>query len=307
MSFLSAEVGEHLWPRVISWRENPSPNDPAWVDIRCQSRDGAAIFGRCLNAGGNAPGTMLYAHGFCSNGGAHQGLAYRLREQFACHVILPDLRHHGLSENRPPSFGTAEAWDLAACLDWAEQNDLPKPFSVIGGSMGGMAVQRLVVEDARVSNAVCIHTPGWPWDAIGKVISWNVDGCLGNLPLPVRTAIQPLEMGTAGLGNMINEAYGFDILRDGDPRCHTPNPPGEPRILYFIGEDDPYEPDKSRQVWQHFYPHEDACEGVWPGDAPHQRKFFLTIPGFRHNPPGPTVFEWDGFWPLLHSFFGHRE
>jgi pimeloyl-ACP methyl ester carboxylesterase len=303
MNFLANNLNRLVWPRFISSRDNPKPEDPAWMEFRRDSCDGVSIFGRCLRAGDDARGTIVFVHGFTTNGGVFRDLAYQLRDRLGMHVITPDLRHHGLSGDRPPTFGTAESWDLAACLDWAEETGLPRPFSVMGESLGGMAVQRLIVEDARVDHAVCIHPPGWPWDAIGKNVAWSMDGILANLPPPARALISPLKDKAVGVGQAINEAYGFDILNDGDPRCHTPNPPGNPRILYIFGEDDPYEPDKARQVWRHFYPEETAREGAWPGDGPKQKKYFITVPGFRHFPPGPTVFEWDGFWPLIESFF----
>jgi pimeloyl-ACP methyl ester carboxylesterase len=290
---------------VIGSRDNPTPEDPAWKELSRHSRDGVPIFGRCLRAGDVARGTLIFVHGFTMNGGSFRDLAYQLRERLGMHIITPDLRHHGRSGDRAPTFGTAESWDIAACLDWAGENGLPRPYSVMGESLGAMAVQRLAVEDARVSNVFCIHPPGWPWDAVGKVVSWNMDGFLGNLPPPLRSILSRFRDKAVGIGNLINASYGFEILRDGDPRAHTPNPPGNPRILYVIGEDDPYEPDKARQVWRHFYPETEAQEGVWPGDAPKQKKYFITVPGFRHFPPGPTVFEWDGFWPLIESFFGN--
>lgn len=165
-----------------------------------------------------------------------------------------DIPHRGLSGDRPPTFGTAESWDIAACLDWAKANGLPRPFAVMGESLGGMATQRLIVEDKRVDHAVCIHPPGWPWDAIGKNVAWNIEGILATLPPPVRAVLSPIKDKAVQIGQLINEAYGFDFLNDGNPRCHTANPPGNPRILYIFGEDDPYEPEKARQGWLHFYP-----------------------------------------------------
>lgn len=296
-------IHRNLWPRLISWRENSTPDDSSWSEFEATSRDGISIFGRCLSAGDNARGTLIFVHGFMSNGSSFRDLAYTLRDLLQMHIITPDLRHHGRSGDRSPTFGTAESWDIAACLDWAESQQLTPPFSVMGESLGAMATQRLIVEDTRVANAFCIHPPGWPWDALGKVVSWNFEGICEKLPHTVKSVLFAFKDHLVAVGRLIDKEYGFEILKDGDPRWHSPNPPGNTRILYVIGEDDPYEPDKARQVWNNFYPDEAAVEGVCPSDAPDQKKYFITVPDFRHFPPGPTVFEWDGFLPLVESFF----
>lgn len=125
---LSKAIHSRVWPRIICNRDNPSFDDPAWVEFERGSRDGVRIFGRCLRADCEALGTVVFAHGFTINGGYYQDFACRLRHEFRVNVILPDLRHHGRSDDRPPTFGTAESWDMVACLDWAEQNNLQRPF-----------------------------------------------------------------------------------------------------------------------------------------------------------------------------------
>jgi len=302
-SLVGEQVNRRIWPLFITNRENSTPDDPAWREFRRDSRDGVSIFGRCLSGGEDARGTLIFVHGFTTNGGIFRDFAYDLRDNLRVNVITPDLRHHGLSGDKPPTFGTGEAWDVVACLNWAEENGLRRPFSVMGESLGAMATQRTLAEDARISNAVCIHPPGWPWDAVGKSVAWGMDGFLAGLPESARNLLGKFKDSAVGVGQLINSAYGFDILNDGDARCHTPHPPGNPRILYVFGQDDSYEPQKAREVWNHFYPEENAQAEVLPDQAPNQQKWFITVPGFRHFPPGPTVFEWDGFWPLIRSFF----
>jgi hypothetical protein len=34
---------------------------------------------------------------------------------------------------------------------------------------------------------------------------------------------------------------------------------------------------------------------------------FVLVPGFTHYPPGPTVMDWDGFFPLLHEFLERQQ
>lgn len=301
-SSITSALHSLVWPRIIWKRDNPDPDDPAWSEFERDSRDGIRIFGRCLPADGDARGTLFFAHGFTTNGGSYKDFAYRIRQEFHVNVILPDLRHHGRSGDRPPTFGTAESWDLASCLDWAEQNELPRPFLLIGESLGGMAVQRLIVEDARVDAAICIHPPGWPWDAVGKNIAWNLENLTAKFPVSVRKWLAPLKDKSMWIGNLIDKTYGFEILSDGDPCNHTQYPPGNPRILYVFGEEDAYEPAKGHRTWSHFYPDSHAERDVWPDQAPDQKKYFISVPGYRHFPPGPTVFEWDGFWPLLRTF-----
>lgn len=266
-----------------------------------ETRDGVTIYVRCLRQNENAEGTLILVHGFTTNGSNFTDLAYQLREQFKMNVILPDLRHHGWSQDKPPSFGTAESWDIAACLDWADEAGLAKPYVVMGESLGGMAVQRLIREDPRPDFAICVHPPAWPWDAIGKNIVWYVE----QLPSQLKTLLSPFRDRVVGVGHLINAYYKHDIsdiLNNGDPRQHDPNLPGNPRILYLWGQQDVYEPDKSLQVWRHYYPGLVAEPELRPHNAPDQRKYFITVPGFQHYPPGPTVFEWDGFMALLSSF-----
>ncbi|MCB0748159.1 MAG: alpha/beta hydrolase, partial [Ignavibacteriae bacterium] len=169
-----------------------------------------------------------------------------------------DFRHHGHSGNAPPTFGAAEARDIMSVLDYAESVNAPKPYILIGESLGALAIQRATIEDNRISGSVLLSSPGWPWDAIGKQIGLGV---------PV--------------GKMIDKAYGYNILTDGDIRRHNSNPPHNPKILYIIGEKDMFDWRQTQKCFNHWYGTEGIIN-VWPKDLLEQNKWFIVAPGLEH-------------------------
>ena len=196
-----------------------------------------------------------------------------------------DFRHHGRSENAPPTFGEAESWDLAAFLDEADRHGSPKPYILIGESLGAMAAQRLAISDSRISGAVLLHPPAWPWDAVGKALnSWPV---------------------VAGAGTLINLAYGRNILAAGDVRQYPAHPEHQPRLLYVMGDQDHYDWKQTRKIYDHWYSGSPATFNEWPAAKPAERKWFVLIPGAQHpdnNPDKFTLLTWPPLIPLLDEF-----
>jgi pimeloyl-ACP methyl ester carboxylesterase len=196
-----------------------------------------------------------------------------------------DFRFHGRSGDGIPTFGLAECWDIQATLDEADKYGSPKPYVLIGESLGAMAAQRTAIEDSRISGAVLLHPPAWPWDAIGKSIG----------------DFTPL------VGKLVNWSYGGrDVLTEGDIRTKNGHPAHNPKVLYMMGTHDKFDIQKAKQVYDHWYNGIPATWNRWPLDAPQEKKWFVAVDGACH-PEGPpntpfTVFDWPSFWPVLDQF-----
>jgi pimeloyl-ACP methyl ester carboxylesterase len=277
----------HLAFRIVARRNRADlPTQlPGAQPFDVTSKDGTAIHGWHWKTGGTpSRGTVFILHGFTEHcvKKHYQKWALRIREKHGVDLAAFDLRMHGRSGKKFPTFGAAESWDFKAVLDYAEESNWPKPYVALGVSLGAMTAQRTIIEDARLSGAVLIAPPGWPVDAIAKV---------GQRLIFTRAFCRWL--------SNINGAYGFDILNDGDRRAHPCSPAHNPRILYIIGDQDFYGWEPAHEVFKHWYPDAPLELNVSPKTKPDALKWFVQAKGFNH--PGPfrnSLFTWeplDGF------------
>lgn len=281
--------------------------------LRALSRDGVSIEGRYRLPDGPPQGTVLLGHGFCSCVFEEWmlTLAQEVAASFQLAVCACDFRNHGLSGEGVPTFGTAESWDMCAFMNTAQGVGLPTPFIVIGQSLGGMAAQRLAVEDSRVVGAAMLSTPGWAWDAIGKAsdnLRRAIRSVLEGTPLlaaPMRDRLgghgQRLLLSFA---NMINIAYGQDVLVDGDLRIHPAVPAHKPLMLYVMGDRDEYDYRRTLEIYRHLYPEDGDSLDELPSVDSGRCKWFLRVPGAIHpaGDSGYCVWDWPAFRDSIHRF-----
>lgn len=237
------------WPRAVAWESR------AYDDRMIR---GWAYPGR------RGSGTVFLLHGFSEHCMCGQVLdvAAPIRDRHGLSLVALDTRHHGRSDNREPTFGTAEMWDLQAAMNWAESNGYPKPFILCGYSLGAMTAGRAAITDPRVSGAFLQSPPAWPWDAIGVTI----------------------KPGVVLAGPTINAAYDcWDILRDGDIRSHPATPAHAPLICYAMGDQDHHGIEKTREVYRHWYQGQRGGYERWPGANPEDRTWFITFAGAPHG------------------------
>lgn len=241
------------------------PAHPAWagaVAWHAPTHDGITVHGWAHLPPGSR-GTVLVLHPFTCHSMSpwivEQAAHFRDTLQMA--TLGVDLRFHGRSGNGFPTFGTAEMWDVQAALTWAAANGFPPPFILWGESLGAMAAARTAISDARVHAAFLKCPPAWP----------------------ARVLTDIFQMVGSPSWELINAAYGWNIVQDGDLRAHPPDPPHQPLICYAMGACDHHDIRQTQAVYRHWYNDGRGSFEVWPGDNPTHRKWFITIPGAPHE------------------------
>ncbi|MGJ8641775.1 MAG: alpha/beta hydrolase [Luteolibacter sp.] len=256
----------------------------------CARRDEAPVEGWFWTPGSEAKGTLFSLHGFNYHCWEPHDLPIAKKHDLA--IVSFDFRHHGRSSNRWPSFGTAESWDLRGAMDKADELGLPRPFIVKGHSLGAMAAQRAAIKDERIAGCFLASPPQCPWHAVGS-IGYNI------APPYLRLL---LAGGAVGLANLINAHYGWQIIHDGDIRRHsqTKNPQHRPLVFFVMGDQDSYEIQKTREVYDHWYSElpEMTGQGILPDQERGARKWFATADGYDHD----NIWKWPQFHECLESF-----
>lgn len=305
---------ESIYARIITDREHPlQPEWDAATPISFSSRDGIALHGWSHRPEPGGGGTIFFCHGYTLN--CHHQPYLLLARHFSEHhrfaSIGFDFRHHGLSSDAPPTFGTAESWDIRGAIDFAENNGFPKPYIVYGDSLGALAAQRATIDDERIDGAVFKASPSSPLEAIDVSCS-RLDASIllnqvaGQLGIP-KLRFPPIYVGwICNLARLARMYYGFDILRDGDILHHSASPRNRPRLLYVMGDEDEYGWRRTQLRFEHWYEGEPAKFNAWPEAAPDQMKWFVLAEGRDHN---FGAWNWSEFLSLLDqyiSYFVHR-
>lgn len=310
---IARAVLDPIFARLIKDRQHSGPKEQN-ISLSCfKSADGTTLSGWAYSGNSNPPGTLFILHGFCEHSGKDRywQWARAIHDAIGLTVCSFDFRFHGNSENAIPTFGIAEYWDVKAVMDEAEKHTLPKPYLLMGESLGGMAAQNAAIRDSRVAGAICIHTPGWPWNAISVNVSRShlqkvIQDSLRDFKQEgVKKVINSLIPNTDVLvwfGHLINAAYGSDVLGDGDIRRQNGNPSHRPKVLYIVGDRDYYNYQQTEEVWKHWYGQETAVLNSWPIESPGQNKWFVVVPNAVHPPDHPDVTEWEMFQPLVREF-----
>ncbi len=307
----ATRLGRQLFSVMIPHRGWTAPDLPHVELMQATSRDGIAVRGWTHRPPGCDRGTVLILHGLLRNCTmddipAWAGRFARVHRLAAAAI---DTRFHGRSGDRLPSFAFAEAWDGRAALDELDRLGFPRPFVLMGGSLGALTAQRLALTDERVAGAVLIAMPGWPWHGVRT----GANAIAGLAEQEVRARLPPIAAIPLGLGlrvlgmfgrfvaRLVNASYGSDVLVAGDVRGAA-MPAHRPKILSVIGDLDTFDWRATRLAWQAWYREQKPQPNRWPHEAPDQDAWFVLVPG-RIHPPGPTdIMHWEGMPVLIDRF-----
>jgi pimeloyl-ACP methyl ester carboxylesterase len=281
-----------------------------WEDARpitFRSRDGLRLHGWAHVPQENARGTVFFCHGYTlhSRHTVYLHYAKYLTKKFNVATIGFDFRHHGLSDDAPVTFGSAESLDVRAAMDFADEHGFPKPYILFGDSLGALAAQRTTVDDERVAAAIIKSCPSSPWEAIQTTFS-SVDitplvHYLSQRYRLPRFNVRKLDFTWAvPVAAFINDVYERDVLNDGDIQRHNASPSHKPRVLFLMGDQDHYGWERSKLRYDHWYEGEPSTFNVWPADAPNEKKWFVLAPGKGHT---FGSWDWEDFYRLIDQFF----
>lgn len=270
------------------------------------SADGTQLKGWAYRPDNHTAGTLFLQHGLCCHSLFMEDLAFRLADRFGMVAACFDSRHHGLSGNAVPTFGYWEGRDIQAALDEAERYDSPRPFIVIGDSLNGLAAQWVAANDPRVDAAIMLESPGWPWDAVGKFLYGKADG--------FKLSCLPFINQVGGMGKAIEIAYDDNVLTKGQLIGARIDPPQAPLIMYVIGDQDQYDWQCTKRIYDHWY---DGEPGGWNKDPEANdghSKWFHLVEGARHADGKPDTYSihgWHRYHEVIEAFvstvFARRE
>lgn len=119
----------------------------SYQDITLTTADGLKL--SAWYAPGTRPEAIILVHGI------HANRAYLTPQAIILagagyHLLLLDLRGHGLSEGTMVSYGGREALDVEAAVDYLATQSEIKHIGALGHSLGGAAVVRAAADDPRL-------------------------------------------------------------------------------------------------------------------------------------------------------------
>jgi uncharacterized protein len=126
------------------------------------TEDGVRLAAFRLQGPPDAAGTVVLVHGFSQSSRMPRIHAFAHQLAQRMHVIVPDLRGHGLSGGLS-SMGTYEPLDVKAAVEAADPS---VPVVTVGISLGGAAVLLHGGTYGGVAGVVAISAPAWwgAWD-----------------------------------------------------------------------------------------------------------------------------------------------
>lgn len=275
----------------------PHPDREGCFATEFTSADGTQLKGWAYRPQNHTAGTLFLQHGLCCHSMIMADLALRLADKFGMAAACFDSRHHGLSGNAVPTFGYWEGRDIQAALDEAERYGSPRPYIVIGDSLNGLAAQWVAANDTRVNAAIMLETPGWPWDAVGKFLYGLADR--------FKLSMLPLIDKVGGIGKAIEIAYGHNALTKGQLLGARIDPAQAPLIMYVIGDQDQYDWQCTRRVYDHWYEGEPGGWNVIPNPGDGHRKWFHLVEGAKHADGKPDTYSihgWDRYHEVIEAF-----
>ena len=128
-----------------------SPGNLPYQDVTLTTTDGLHLSGWYIP--GTQANAIIIVHGI------HANRAYLLPQakilaQAGYHLLLFDLRGHGLSEGNMITYGAREALDVEAAVDYLAALPNVKHIGALGHSLGGAAVVRAAANDPRLQALV---------------------------------------------------------------------------------------------------------------------------------------------------------
>lgn len=155
-------------------------------DVTLTTADGLKLSGWYVP--GRQPNAIVIVHGISAN------RAYLLPQaQFLAgagyHLLLFDLRGHGLSEGNMVTYGYGEALDVAAAVDYLAAQPGVQRIGGLGHSLGGAALVHAAAAEPRLEALVVQSS----YSSLGEVIGDSFERMAG---LP-RWPFQPLVIALA--------------------------------------------------------------------------------------------------------------
>jgi dipeptidyl aminopeptidase/acylaminoacyl peptidase len=125
--------------------------DIPYQDVTLTTADGLKL--SAWYVPGTKPDAIVIVHGI------HANRAYLIPQavilaQAGYHLLLLDLRGHGLSEGTMVSYGGREALDVEAAVDYLAALPDIKYIGALGHSLGAAAVVRAAADDSRLQALV---------------------------------------------------------------------------------------------------------------------------------------------------------
>ncbi|HEX8371316.1 MAG TPA: alpha/beta fold hydrolase [Chthoniobacterales bacterium] len=259
----------------------PVPDWPGCRALEATSRDGCRIRG-WWQPESKKKGTLVFVHGITIHSFHYVEQAQYLSRETGLAVAALDLRFHGMSDDAAFTFGAAESWDVRAFLDALDAAGACRPYILIGDSLGGLATQRAIVEDARIDGAALMQTPGWSWNAV------------------LRAARR-----ASPLARFLNSYFGYDILGDGDVRNVASATLHRPPIFYAVGDADLYDWKATKEIYDWWGTPNAGEISETPLSAPERSRWFVLVEGAEHDtglPDSYNVWRWPLLWPNLIRF-----
>lgn len=149
--FIHAQVEAFITPTRWTNIGQPEQLNRPYKDITLTTADGLKISGWYFS--GTRPDAVILVHGINANRQAVLPEAVILADA-GYHLVLIDLRGHGLSEGNQATYGYREAWDVQAAVDYLDALPKIEHIGALGTSYGGAAVARAAAIDPRLEAVV---------------------------------------------------------------------------------------------------------------------------------------------------------
>lgn len=129
----------------------PEQLNRPYKNLTLTTADGLKISGWYFS--GTRPHAIILVHGIGANRQAVLPEAAILADS-GYHLLLIDLRGHGLSEGNQATYGYREAWDVRAATDYLDALPEIEHIGALGTSYGGAAVARAAAIDPRLEAVI---------------------------------------------------------------------------------------------------------------------------------------------------------
>lgn len=149
--FIHAQVEAFVTPVRMTNIGQPEQLNLPYKDVTLTTSDGLKISGWYFS--GTRPDAVILVHGIHANRQAVLPEATILAKA-GYHLLLIDLRGHGLSEGNQATYGYREAWDVQAAVDYLDTLPEIEHIGALGTSYGGAAVARAAAIDSRLEAVV---------------------------------------------------------------------------------------------------------------------------------------------------------
>ncbi len=209
-----------------------------FYDLTLRSFDNLKLKGYYLPAQNpHSNKLVILVHGWSDNPSVMAAFAQLYLEQGDCHILIPHLRAHGMSDGQQIGFGLADSQDLLMWTAYVEKN-LPSPLSIIyhGWSMG--AVTALLAAGSRhASSQLKGVVADSPYDTLENELAFQFKK---RQPWSAKTLLWLLDRkARKKLGYGLNRISALAVA----PNIEVP-------VLFFHGQKDSFVP---LEMSEHLY------------------------------------------------------